>query len=186
MPDGFNAMKKLIDRLKPFDNNKCMNVIVETPKGSRVKYNYDDKTGFFGLSKSLPEGMVFPFNFGFVPGTLAEDGDPLDVLILNEEPLISGCLLKVRPIAVIKATQSEDGRSIRNDRIIGQAIGKETPPELRTVKLEKKTVSQIGFFFTAYNKLYGKKFKVLGTGGAKKAAEIVRRAVKLRRKTKRK
>ena len=88
--------KKPIDCLKPFDTKgKCLNVIVETPKGSRVKYAYDIESGFFLLSKALPEGMVFPFNFGFVPKTLAADGDPLDVLILNEEPLISGCLLKV-------------------------------------------------------------------------------------------
>ena len=93
-------MKKAIDRLEPFDKkHKCVNVVVETPKGSRVKYSYDPKSGFFILSKALPEGMVFPFNFGFVPQTLADDGDPLDVLVLNEEQLISGCLLHVRPIA---------------------------------------------------------------------------------------
>jgi inorganic pyrophosphatase len=68
-------------------------VIVETPKGSRVKYAFDFETGFFILSQALPEGMMFPFNFGFIPQTLAEDGDPLDVLILNEEPVVSGCLL---------------------------------------------------------------------------------------------
>jgi inorganic pyrophosphatase len=85
--------KKSINSLEPFDEKgKCLNVVVETPKGSRVKYAYDLESGFFILSKALPEGMVFPFNFGFVPNTLAPDGDPLDVLVLNEEPLISGCL----------------------------------------------------------------------------------------------
>src|SRR4030095_2636693 len=109
-----------IDRLKAIDTrSKCLNVIVETPKGSRVKYNYDSGTVLFRLSKAMPEGMLFPFNFGFVPRTLAEDGDPLDVLILNEESVISGCLLKVRPIAVIQATQTENGKSVRNDRIVG-------------------------------------------------------------------
>ena len=178
-------MKRLTNGLKPIDAaNKCLNVIVETPKGSRVKYAYDPATGFFRLTKALPEGMMFPFNFGFIPKTLAEDGDPLDVLILNEEPLIPGCLLKVRPIAVIKATQTENGRSIRNDRIIGEAIGKEIPVELQGLELDDRTVSQIGFFFTAYNKLYGKKFKVLGTAGPRKAKEIIRRAAKLHRKKK--
>jgi inorganic pyrophosphatase len=150
--------KKSINSLEPFDEKgKCLNVVVETPKGSRVKYAYDLESGFFILSKALPEGTVFPFNFGFVPNTLAPDGDPLDVLILNEEPLISGCLLKVRPIAVIKATQRENGgKPIRNDRVIGEAIGKETPPEFQSLELEKQTISQIEFFFAAYNKLYGK------------------------------
>ena len=180
--------KKSIHSLEPFDEKgKCLNVVVETPKGSRVKYAYDLESGFFILSKALPEGMVFPFNFGFVPNTLAPDGDPLDVLVLNEEPLISGCLLKVRPIAVIKATQRENGgKPIRNDRVIGEAIGKETPPEFQSLELEKQTISQIEFFFTAYNKLYGKKFKVVGTGGPQKAMEIVRQAVKLQRKKKEK
>src|SRR5258706_10762988 len=164
--------KKPIDSLEPFDpKRKCLNVIVETPKGSRVKYSYDEETGLFTISKALPEGMVFPFDFGFVPKTVAADGDPLDVLILNEEPLVTGCYLHVRPIAVIKAAQTEDGKPVRNDRVIGQAIGKETPLEFRTLKLEKKMVSQIEFFFTAYNKLYGKKFKVLGTGGPRNAWE---------------
>ncbi|HEY3863539.1 MAG TPA: inorganic diphosphatase [Verrucomicrobiae bacterium] len=175
--------KKPVDYLEPFDKKrKCLNVVVETPKGSRVKYAYDPATGFFQLSKALPAGMVFPFNFGFIPKTLAADGDPLDVLILNEEPLISGCLLKVRPVAVVKAAQTEKEHSkpIRNDRIIGQALSKETPLESQSLDLEKGILAQIEFFFAAYNKLYGKKFKVLGTGGAGTAMELINKAIKLR------
>ena len=176
-------MKNNIERLGPFfAKGKHLDVVVETPKGSRVKYAYDMESGLFILSKALPEGMVFPFNFGFVPKTMAEDGDPLDMLVLNEEPLISGCLLKVRPIAVIKATQTENGKPVRNDRLIGQALNKETPLELQILELEKKTVSEIEFFFSAYNKLYGKKFKVIGTGDQREAMELVHKAIKLRRK----
>ena len=173
-------MNKLIRRLKPIDSErKCINVVVETPKGSVVKYAFDFESSFFLLSKALPDGMTFPFNFGFVPQTLAEDGDPLDVLILNEEPLISGCLLKVQPIAVIKATQTGKGKTVRNDRIVGQALPKEVPLKFHVFKLEQKSISEIGLFFETYNKLYGKKFKVLGIGGPRKAWEIVRRAIKL-------
>ncbi len=176
-------MKNPVRKLKPFTNGShCLNVIVETPKGSRVKISYDEKSKLFTLSKSLPDGMVFPFNFGFVPRTLAEDGDPLDVLVLNEEPLFVGCLLQVRPIAVIKALQSEGQHEIRNDRLIGEAVGKETPPELQSMKLHKRTIGQIEFFFQAYNKLYGKRFKVIGTGGPKEAWTIVRKAIKRQRK----
>jgi inorganic pyrophosphatase len=179
------GMKNNIDHLEPFDRNgKCVGVIVETPKGSRVKYAYDTKSGYFILSKALPAGMVFPFNFGFVPKTLAADGDAVDVLILNEEPLISGCLLRVQPIAVIKATQTEEGKSIRNDRVIGQAIGKENLPETHSLELEKSTVSQIEFFFTTYNKLYGKRLKIIDTDGPRKAMEIVRQGAKLWQKKK--
>lgn len=179
-------MKKAIKRLKAIDEEKkCLNVIVETPKGSRAKYSYDFESGFFLLSKSMPVGMVFPFNFGFVPQTLAQDGDPLDALIINEEPLISGCLLKVRPVAVIKATQTENGKAVRNDRIIGEAIPKETPLEFESIKLDKKLLSEIEHFFVTYNKLYGKKFKVLGTEGQGQAWKIVCQAIKLCRKEKR-
>src|ERR1051325_6295022 len=112
-------MKKAIRKLTPFASKKCLNVIVETPKGSRVKYAYDAHTGLFELKRALPEGMVFPFNFGFIPGTRAADGDPTDILILNEEPLVPGCLLKARLVAAIKAEQKEDGNTVRNYRLIG-------------------------------------------------------------------
>lgn len=180
-------MKRLIEKLEPFDhktgnlNAGNLNVVVETPKGSRVKFSYDEESGFFILSKALPEGMVFPFNFGFVPKTLADDGDPLDVLILNEEPLMAGCLLKVRPIAVLKAKQTEKGREVRNDRIIGEAIGKEIPVEYEAMTLTHRTLEQIGFFFAAYNRMYGKKSKVIGTGGPKKARSLINDSIKLAR-----
>src|SRR5437016_3453092 len=122
-------MKKAIKRMGAFDGGKkCVNIVIETPKGSRVKYGYDEKTGMLELKQALPEGMVFPFNFGFIPGTTAEDGDPLDVLVLNEEALIPGCLVKARLIAIIAAEQKErDGEKTRNDRLIAMAIGKQTP-----------------------------------------------------------
>ena len=162
-------------------DGKYLNVIIETPKGSRVKYAYDPPTGMLIVSKVLPAGMVFPFNFGFVPKTLAADGDALDVLILNEEPLIAGCFLTVRPIAVIEATQAEteNRRPARNDRVIGQAISKELPLKMQELKLDKIVAAQISLFFTTYNGLYGKKFKMLGIGGPSKAKAIIERSVAL-------
>src|SRR5436190_10143397 len=172
-------MKNAIHSIKSFNKeNKCWNVIIETPKGSSVKYALDEKTGFLTVKKALPEGMVFPFNFGMIPGTVADDGDPIDVLVFNEEPLVAGCLLHVKPVGVIKAEQSDGKKKVRNDRIIGQAVPKEAPTELEELKLTEKMVSQIVFFFKAYNKAYGEQFKVLGTGNAKKAIELVKRAAK--------
>ena len=172
-------MKNAIDSIKAFNKDKnCWNVIIETPKGSNVKYALDEKTGLLTVKKALPEGMMFPFNFGMIPGTVAEDGDPIDVLVFNEEPLVAGCLLHVKPVGVIKAEQSDGKETVRNDRLIGQAIPKEAPTELEEIKLTEKMVSQIEFFFKAYNKAYGKHFKVLGTGSPKKAVELVKTAVK--------
>src|SRR4051812_32655975 len=99
-------MKKAIRRLGPFDSGrKCLNVVIETPKGSKMKYAYDADSGMFELKKALPEGMMFPFNFGFIPGTKGGDGDAVDILILNQEPLPLGCLVKARAIAVIEGEQ---------------------------------------------------------------------------------
>jgi inorganic pyrophosphatase len=172
-------MRKAFKRLKAFDpKTDCLNVLVETPKSSRVKYTYNPELGLFELKKALPEGMMFPFNFGFIPGTKADDGDPLDILILNQEPLIPGCLLKARLLGVLEAEQSEDGKTTRNDRLIGVAIEKQTPASLQDMDLDKRTLSEIEYFFVSYNKLAGKKFRVCGKSGPKKALEIVRRCEK--------
>ena len=121
-------MKNVIKNIKPFSKgSKCWNVIIETPKGSNVKYALDEETGLLTVKKALPEGMMFPFNFGMIPGTLGEDGDPLDVLVYNEEPLLAGCLLHVKAVGIIKAQQTDDEGTLRNDRLIGQAVPKEAP-----------------------------------------------------------
>src|SRR5690242_17973231 len=170
-------MRKAVKRLGAFDPDKdCLNVVVETPKGSRVKYAYNLETDFFELKRALPEGMMFPFNFGFIPGTKAEDGDPLDILILNQEPLFPGCLLKARLIGVIKAEQTEDGETTRNDRLIGMAIGKLTPSSLKGAAREMETFSQVEHFFISYNQLSGKKFKVIGRRGRGEALALVRKS----------
>lgn len=176
---GFCSMKEALKHLGPFDREKdCINVIIETPKGSRVKYVYDEETGLFQVKKALPEGMTFPFNFGFIPSTEAEDGDPLDILILNEESLVPGCLLKATLKGAIKAEQTEDGKTTRNDRLLGFALRKETPTWLASLELDGKTCNQIAYFFKSYNKLEGRKFKMLGQTGARKAIQMVEKAAK--------
>ena len=99
-----------------------LHVIIETPKGSRNKFKYDEAHGLFKLGGVLPAGAVFPFDFGFVPTTLGGDGDPLDVLLLMDEPAFAGCLVAARLIGVIEAAQTEeDGTTERNDRLIAVA-----------------------------------------------------------------
>src|SRR5579871_455653 len=96
-------------------------MIVETPKGRRGKYDYDPKTGLFELKVMLPDGMAFPLDFGFVPSTLCEDGDPLDIMLLADEPGVTGSAVKVRLIGVIEGEQSEGRKTIRNDRLLAVA-----------------------------------------------------------------
>src|SRR5437660_7037069 len=92
---------------------KTIQIIVETPSGSRNKYKYDQKSKRLKLSKVLPEGMIFPYDFGFIPGTKAEDGDPLDVLVLVDAPTFPGCEVEARVIGVIKANQKEGEKENR-------------------------------------------------------------------------
>ena len=98
-------------RLKPIDEkDEIIHVIIETPSGSRNKYSYDEDEKIFILKKVLPAGMTFPYTFGFVPSTKAEDGDPIDVLVLMDEPALQGCLVKCRPIGIIEGEQGDRGK----------------------------------------------------------------------------
>jgi len=166
-------MKSLVEKLDPFNDDGDLIVIVETPMGCRNKYAYDPDLGLFALKKALPQGMVFPFDFGFVPSTQGGDGDPLDVLLITEEPAYPGCLVHARLLGIIEAEQTARGKSERNDRLVAAAIlgdsisGKELP------ELDSKLLKQIEHFFVSYNRLEGREFKVLGQGGPKKARKRV-------------
>jgi inorganic pyrophosphatase len=111
----------LLDSLDPEASN--LQVVIETPKGSRNKYAFDEKQRVFTLKKVLPSGMEFPYDFGFVPSTLAEDGDPTDVLVLMDEPAFSGCVLQCRVVGIIEGEQGNKKKRERNDRVV--AIEKE-------------------------------------------------------------
>src|SRR6266576_1343944 len=116
--------------------------IIETPKGCRNKFDYDRDSGLFMLGGLLPEGMMFPFNFGFIPSTLGDVGDPLDILVLMDAPAHSGCLIDV----------------------------------------SLTLLSQVEAFFVSYNKQRGKKFKITGTGGPKKAITFLKAGIKERKR----
>src|SRR5437868_13373634 len=114
--------KKSNAKLKQFSQLPArVTVVIETPKGSRNKLKFDPATRKFKLSKVMPEGMMFPYDFGFVPSTKAEDGDPLDVLVLTDAPLFPGCLVECTLIGAIEAEQKEEGETERNDRLIAVA-----------------------------------------------------------------
>src|SRR5438045_689965 len=99
-----------------------IDVVIETPRGSHHKYAFDSELQIFRLKKTLPLGTVFPFDFGFIPNTKAGDGDPLDILVLMDEPAFAGCVVECRIIGALKARQKEKARKkVRNDRIIGIA-----------------------------------------------------------------
>jgi inorganic pyrophosphatase len=153
--------------------------IIETPKGCRNKFDYDPESHLFMLGGLLPEGMMFPFDFGFIPSTLGEDGDPVDILVLMDAPAHVGCLIEVRIIGIITAEQTEDGKTEANDRLLGVAIHSYDHEDLESIEDVSKTLlDQLEAFFISYNKQRGKKFKVTGTGGPKKALRFLKAGMK--------
>jgi len=153
--------------LKPFNKKSGeLNVIVETPKGSRNKYKFDEDHRVYMVHKVLPAGMAFPYDFGFVPGTRAEDGDPLDVLVLMDEPAFPGCLVCCRLVGVIEAEQTEGGETIRNDRVIAAATKAHDYSNVKSISdIDPHLLKELEDFFINYNKTEGRKFKLLDCRG---------------------
>jgi inorganic pyrophosphatase len=167
-----------VTKLPPFDDDDTLNVIVETIKGSRNKITFDPERGLYELTGILPIGASFPFDFGFVPSTLADDGDPLDVLVLMDEPAFAGCLVPSRLVGVITAEQQErDGKVERNDRLIAVAAKSRTHEDVRALgDLADPLLEEIEHFFVSYNEIKGKRFEPTGRKGARAARKIVDRA----------
>jgi inorganic pyrophosphatase len=150
-------------------------VVAETPKGSRNKYSYDEGLGIFKLTAVLPEGTSFPFDFGFIPSTLGEDGDPLDVLVLLDTSVAVGCVLTVRLIGVIEAEQRErNGECVRNDRLLAVATRARTHAHIHLAEdLRPDLLAEIEEFFAHYNRLSGKEFTPIRRGGAEEARKVL-------------
>ena len=148
----------LLKRLPPFDSKSGnLNVVIDTPKGCRSKFAFDMKRKAYVLKSVLPHGTVFPFDFGSIPGTVAEDGDPLDALVLMDEPAFCGCLIESRLVGVIEAEQSEDGKTERNDRLIAVAAKSPTHAEVKSLSdLSPALLKEIEHFFISYNQERGK------------------------------
>lgn len=169
-----------LDGLSAFHDEDEINVIIETPRGSRNKFTYDEELHLFKLGGVLPAGASFPFDFGFVPSTLGGDRDPLDVLVLMDEPAFAGCLVRARLIGVIEAEQRErDGETTRNDRLISVASKARHYADMRSIEeLNRHLVDEIEHFFVSYNEIKGKEFKPLGRFGPERARELIEDGIK--------
>jgi inorganic pyrophosphatase len=154
--------------------NRTCRAVIETPRGCRFKYDYDEESGLFALSGILPAGLAFPLAFGFVPGTLAEDGDPVDVLVLADEDLPTGCLLDVTLLGVIEAEQTERGNTCRNDRLIAKVTQSRAYADVQDLdRLGESFTSDLACFFVTYNDLKGKRFEVKAIAGPERACTLI-------------
>ena len=169
--------------LSPIDDSAKVQVVIETPKGSRNKYAFDPDQRIFALKKVLPAGMTFPYDFGFVPSTKAEDGDPTDVLVLMDEPAFPGCLLKCRIIGIIEGQQGKRKKGERNDRIIAIEEANHSYAHVQHVKeLGKKFLKELEEFFVNYHELEGEKYRILDAKGPTEARRRLDDGIKRLRK----
>lgn len=173
--------------LKPFKNKpedstsgaadpgtELLQVIIETPRGSRNKYSYDEKERIYVLKAALPAGMVFPYDFGFLPKTIGGDGDPLDVLVLMDEPCFPGCAVLARLIGVMETEQTQSGKTTRNDRLIAVADTAHIYSPFESVDdLPDRFRTELSEFFSNYHKLQMKESKTLAWKGPNKARKLI-------------
>jgi inorganic pyrophosphatase len=184
-----SARHTILSEIAPFEKkDDDLRIVIETPKGSRNKYSYDPECDCMELSTVLPEGMSFPYDFGFIPSTLGEDGDPVDVLIFMDAPVVPGCIVRARLLGAIQGKQKEKGgKWTRNDRLLAVATHAQTHQALKDLSdLRPHLLKEIKEFFVDYNKLRNRKFKADGDAGPRKARALVQAGIKAFARKKRK
>jgi inorganic pyrophosphatase len=169
-------MASLIDLPHELDRKALTcRAIVETPHGSRAKFVYDPGSGLFALGKLLPAGLAFPLDFGFVPSTLAQDGDPLDLLILAEAELPVGCMVTVRLLGSMEVEQWKAGEDkVRNDRLITRISESRMFAGIDGLEqLGQVFTDELTTFFKTYKRLRGQQMEVLAIGGPERAVQLI-------------
>ncbi|HEU5487443.1 MAG TPA: inorganic diphosphatase [Candidatus Nitrosotalea sp.] len=157
-----------------------INVIVEIPKGSQNKYEYDKKRGVIKLDRVLFSPFFYPGEYGIIPQTFAEDGDPMDALVLVTNPTYPGVLIEARPIGMLRM---KDGGEM-DDKILCVAKDDVRFNNLTDISgLDKHYLKEIGHFFEVYKQLEGKKVEILGWKNAASARKAVTDGIKLYKKT---
>lgn len=163
-------MSEALVRLPSMAESGLVNIIIDTPKGSRNKFKYDEKTRCFRLSRILPAGASFPYDFGSIPMTLAEDGDALDVLVISDTPSFTGCLITGKLIGTISGEQTEKKKTIRNDRLLAVPVTPANPALFTHINsLPESWITEIEHFFVSYNQAQGREYKPTKHGGPKEA-----------------
>ncbi|HBH71793.1 MAG TPA: inorganic pyrophosphatase [Candidatus Yonathbacteria bacterium] len=156
-----------------------INVIVEIPKGSKNKYEIDKETGLIALDRALHTAQDYPFDYGFVPQTLWDDGDALDVVLLTTYPLYPGILVNARPVAIMHMTDSGEG----DDKVIAVPVGDPRWSDVKDLAdINKHTLKEMEHFFTTYKKIQNKVVEVSGFDGVREAREAVTKSINLYKK----
>ena len=178
------------EHIKPFpdgspEDDHLVNIIVETPRGTRNKYAFDAKIGLFKLQKTIPEGLQWPYDYGFIPGTLGEDGDPLDVLFLCDEPTFPGCYVEGRLLGIIRIEKNKH----QNDRLLACAkrnagVSLSTDPYDKVDDIPKPIIESLCRFLVEYAEAAGAAVIFSGVDGRKEALQAIRDGITAFRKHK--
>ena len=156
-----------------------INVVIEIPKGSHNKFEYEEEQDVFKLDRVLYSPMHYPLDYGFIPGTRSEDGDHLDALVIGGEPLFTGCVLEVRPVALFKMIDGgeEDFKVLavqaRNPRFAHISCLEDVD------SYNNHLTKEISHFFTAYKHLEGKEVQIVGWEDVEVAKKEISRAEKM-------
>lgn len=171
MPNFFN--------LPPFTDDGDVHVVVETPRGSRAKFAYDPKLESFALSKSLLTGLSYPHDWGFIPSTQADDGDPLDIMVIHDAATFPGLVVTCRVIGILQIEQKSRHKSERNDRLFAVPRRSHSERALKDVRdLTKPIQEELEKFFIATDELEDKKLKIIGWKGPKVALQAITEGAK--------
>jgi inorganic pyrophosphatase len=158
---------------------RVINVVVEIPKGSRNKYEFDKSIGAFRLDRVLYSAMEYPGDYGLIPRTYYDDGDPLDVLIMMNEPTFSGCIIQARPIGLFRMLD----RGKPDDKILAVPVNDPLADGYHDIgDIPPHFLKEVAHFFAVYKDLEGARVKPIGWEKAKRAQERITYAVALYQK----
>jgi inorganic pyrophosphatase len=150
--------------------------VIETPRGSSCKLEFDPKLRAFTLAKPLMVGLTYPYDWGFIPSTKADDGDPLDVLVIHDSATYPGLVLRCKPIGILKVVQKSGGKKERNDRIFVVPDRSPFEGDLQDIRhLPSRAVEELEQFFRATNALEEKKLDFLGWRGPAHAVKMIKK-----------
>lgn len=176
-PTNFEAIPAFPDGAK--NGVRRVHAVIETPRDTRHKYAFEPKLGLFKLKLTLPEGMQWPYDYGFVPRTLADDGDPLDILVLNQIPTFTGCLLETRVLGIVRLKKN----GIENDRVLAAPIPQPGVPQPSDAyedagDVPKETMNDICRFLVDYSEDTGNRIEFRDVRSRKKALIAIEAAKK--------
>jgi inorganic pyrophosphatase len=163
-----------LTKLPARDREGNVHFVVESPRGSGMKLKYEPELGCFVLARVLALGVTYPFDWGFIPGTLAPDGDPLDAMVITDTPSYPGVVLASAPIGVVRVEQDEEGGRKRNDRVIAVPVKASRFDEIRDEKdISKRMREEIQQFFLTVVFFSNKNVQLLGWGGRDEAVALI-------------